>query len=56
MAGEKRGEVLENQLAGDWQELDKALEDLDNRDKTRALEGLKRAVEIINQVFVQLES
>jgi hypothetical protein len=56
MAGEKGGEKLKNQLTGYWQDLEKALEDLDSRDETRALEGLNRAVEIINQVFVQLES
>jgi len=56
MAEEKGGEVLKSQLAGYWKDLDKALEDLDSGDKTWALEGLKRAVDIINQVFFQLES
>jgi len=56
MAEEKGGEALKNQFTGDWRELDKALEDLDSGEKSRALRGLKSAVEIINNVFGQLES
>jgi hypothetical protein len=56
MAEEKGGEALKNQLTGYWKELDKALEDLDSREKTRTLLGVKRIVEIINNVFGELES
>jgi hypothetical protein len=55
MAEEKGGEALKNQFTGDWNKMDEALEDLDSGEKTRALKGLKSAVEIINNVFAQLE-
>ena len=56
LAEEKGGAALKNQLTRYWRELDKALEDLDSREKTRVLRGVKRLVEIINKVFAQLES
>jgi hypothetical protein len=56
MAEEKGGEALKNQFTGDWKEMDEALEGLDSGEKARALRGVKRLVEIINNVFGQLES
>jgi hypothetical protein len=56
MAEEKGGEALKNQFTGDWNKMDEALEDLESGEKTRALKGVKWLVEIINNVFGQLES
>jgi hypothetical protein len=56
MAEEEGGEALKNQFTGDWNKIDKALQDLDSGEETRELRGLKNAVEIINNVFVQLSS
>jgi hypothetical protein len=55
-AEEKGGEALKNQFTGDWNKMDEALEDLDSGEKTRALSGVRRLVEIIDNVFAQLES
>jgi hypothetical protein len=56
MAEEKGGEALKNQFTGDWKEMDEALQDLDSGERTRALKGVQRLVEIINNVFGQLEN
>jgi hypothetical protein len=56
MAEEEGGEALKSQFTGDWNKIDKALEDLNSGEETRELRGLKNAVEIINNVFVQLSS
>ena len=56
MAEEKGGEALKNKFTGDWNKMDEALEDLDSGEKTRALRGVKRLVEIINNVYSKLES
>ncbi|MGD2085199.1 MAG: C39 family peptidase [Candidatus Aminicenantes bacterium] len=56
MAEEKGGETLKNQFTGYWNKMEKALEELDSGEKNRVHRGLKNAVEIINNVFVQLES
>jgi len=56
LAEEKGGATLKNKLTGYWKEMDKAIQDLESGEKTGALRGMKRAVEIINQVFGELES
>ena len=56
MVEETGGEALKNQFTGDWNKIDEALEDLDSGEKTRALRGLKRLIEIIDNVFGRLES
>ena len=43
--------VQESQLTGYWQELDKALDDLDCGEKTRVLRGVKRLLEIIDNLI-----
>jgi hypothetical protein len=56
MAEEEGGEALKNQFTRDWNKIDKALQDLDSGEETRELKGLKNAVEIINNVYVQLSN
>jgi hypothetical protein len=55
-AEEKGGEALKNQLSGSWEEMDQGFRDLESGEKSEVLRGMKKIVEIINSVFVQLEN